>query len=314
MAAKQFFLPYPVAFTANGLPAAGAKLFFYLTGTLTLTDVYTTSGLTIAHTNPVVANGAGRFPTIYTDDAVNLRLIIKDADGETLDDIDPYIPGTAGSPGTAAVNPVFTAATGIAGSSVTLTGTYPNLLLTVPRGAAGSSGALSDGVLGVMTVSGGGTSLSYNDNSMALIKLVAAANAGFIGATGAGNYGHRTVAQVKSDLSISAVTDTTFDLLKDVPITTSTGARAMVLTDRNQCNSNTTGGWTIPSNASIAFPVGSVISGYNDSAVSQTLAITTDTLRLSGTATTGSRTVAQRGRWVAHKVKTTEWLVSGDIT
>jgi len=182
MAAELFYLPFPVAFTANGLPAAGAELNFYLTGTLTRTDVYTTSGLVTAHANPVVANGAGRFPTIYTSDAVNYRLIIKDAAGNTLDDIDPYIPGAAGSPGTPGANaatPVWTIATGAAGTNVVVTGTYPTQTITIPRGTPGS-GVLGDADYGDITVTGVGTVMTIDPSAVTLAKMANMATASFI--------------------------------------------------------------------------------------------------------------------------------------
>jgi hypothetical protein len=45
--------------------------------------------------------------------------------------------------------------------------------------------------------------------------------------------------------------------------------------------------------------------------LSQTLSITTDTLRLAGTSSTGSRTIALRGLCTCLKVNTTEWAASG---
>lgn len=48
--------------------------------------------------------------------------------------------GDTGATGANAVNPNFTAATGAAGSNVSITGTYPNLTLTVPRGDTGATG------------------------------------------------------------------------------------------------------------------------------------------------------------------------------
>ena len=95
-----FILPSQPALTLAGLPAAGAQLFFYISGTLTLADVYTTSAMTTAHASPVVANGAGRFPSVYTSDGMSYRLITKDALGVTLGDVDPYLLAADGtSPG-----------------------------------------------------------------------------------------------------------------------------------------------------------------------------------------------------------------------
>jgi hypothetical protein len=89
---------------------------------------------------------------------------------------------------------------------------------------------------------------------------------------------------------------------------------ALILADASKRIINTAGGWLIPANASVAFPIGTIIGGYNDSGASQTLAITSDTLRLDGTASTGARTVAQYGRWIAEKVKAAEWVVSGSLS
>lgn len=93
MSAQLFFLPYQVA-TVNGIAQSGAKLYFYTTGTTTPSPIYSDSGLSVPLTNPVTANGAGRFPDIYLNSAVTYRLIVKDSAGATLEDVDPYIPGT----------------------------------------------------------------------------------------------------------------------------------------------------------------------------------------------------------------------------
>lgn len=81
-------------FGQNGGLEAGAKVYFYLTQTTTETPSYTTSALTTEHPHPVEANAAGVFPDIYLDtDNITYRAILKDADGNTLSDVDPYYPG-----------------------------------------------------------------------------------------------------------------------------------------------------------------------------------------------------------------------------
>lgn len=71
--------------------------------------------------------------------------------------------------------------------------------------------------------------------------------------------------------------------------------------------------WTIPANASVAFPIGTAITfindGGNDSNV--TIAITSDTLSLAGTGSNGSRTLARYGMATAIKVTSTRWIISG---
>jgi hypothetical protein len=70
--------------------------------------------------------------------------------------------------------------------------------------------------------------------------------------------------------------------------------------------------WTIPANASVAFPIGSAITIINDSSAGAlTIAITSDTLILAGAGTTGSRTLAANGIATAVKMTATRWMISG---
>lgn len=69
---------------------------------------------------------------------------------------------------------------------------------------------------------------------------------------------------------------------------------------------------TIPANSSVPFPIGSAITFVNSaSSGSMTIAITTDTMRLAGPGTTGSRTLAAYGVATAIKVTSTLWMISG---
>lgn len=70
--------------------------------------------------------------------------------------------------------------------------------------------------------------------------------------------------------------------------------------------------WTIPANATVAIPIGTELEMINENAAGVlTIAITTDTMRLSPGGTTGSRTLAANGRALAKKTTATEWLVWG---
>lgn len=70
--------------------------------------------------------------------------------------------------------------------------------------------------------------------------------------------------------------------------------------------------WTIPPNSSVAFPVGTVVTFVNQNGAGViTIAITSDTMRLAGPGTTGSRTLAANGIATAIKLTATEWLISG---
>jgi len=71
--------------------------------------------------------------------------------------------------------------------------------------------------------------------------------------------------------------------------------------------------FTIPENSSVAFPIGTAITFVNQNGTGGvvTIAITTDTMRLAGAGTTGSRTLARNGIATALKITATEWIISG---
>jgi hypothetical protein len=99
---------------------------------------------------------------------------------------------------------------------------------------------------------------------------------------------------------------------RNIPLTAKTANYTLALIDVGQGLSTTTGGWTLPLNATVAFAIGDTVALYNNSASSQTITATGGvTLRLAGSATTGNRTVAQRGLCTLVKVATDEWVASG---
>lgn len=70
--------------------------------------------------------------------------------------------------------------------------------------------------------------------------------------------------------------------------------------------------FTIPANGSVPFAIGTAITFINQNGAGVvTIAITTDTMRLAGAGTTGSRTLAANGVATAIKVTSTEWIISG---
>lgn len=70
--------------------------------------------------------------------------------------------------------------------------------------------------------------------------------------------------------------------------------------------------FTIPANASVAFDVGTVVTFVNQNgAGAVSIAITTDTMRLAGSGSTGTRTLAANGMATALKIASTEWIISG---
>lgn len=93
--AAELFIPPSKALDANANPYAGAKWFFYATGTTTPQSVYTTFAMGTAHANPVVADSTGKFANIFFDPALVYRGVLKNADESvTLHDIDPISSST----------------------------------------------------------------------------------------------------------------------------------------------------------------------------------------------------------------------------
>lgn len=87
-----FLLPTVVwrAVDSAGAPLNGAKLYFFVTGTTTPTNTYTTSTLGTPNANPVVSDSAGLFGPIYLDPAVTYRVQLKTSAGSLIEDIDPF--------------------------------------------------------------------------------------------------------------------------------------------------------------------------------------------------------------------------------
>jgi hypothetical protein len=69
--------------------------------------------------------------------------------------------------------------------------------------------------------------------------------------------------------------------------------------------------FTIPANSSVAYPIGTAISFVNMTSQVVSIAITTDTMYLAGTGTTGTRSLAQYGTATALKMTSTTWIISG---
>lgn len=68
---------------------------------------------------------------------------------------------------------------------------------------------------------------------------------------------------------------------------------------------------TIPANASVALPIGTVITISNDSNQNWTIPVTSDTLVWVPSGSTGTRTLARYGKAVIEKKTATRWWISG---
>lgn len=103
---------------------------------------------------------------------------------------------------------------------------------------------------------------------------------------------------------------------RNIPVNSQSAAYTAVLADAGKvifhpstdANART---FTIPANASVAYPIGTALTFINMTSQVVTIAITTDTMYLSAAGTTGSRSLAQYGSATAIKMTSTTWLISG---
>lgn len=104
---------------------------------------------------------------------------------------------------------------------------------------------------------------------------------------------------------------------KNIPQNSQSAAYTTVLSDAGKhilhpSADTTARTFTIDSNANVAYPVGTAITIVNQNAGGVvTIAITSDTMRLAGAGTTGSRTLAANGIATALKLTSIEWIISG---
>lgn len=100
----RFPLPRQDCFDTNGAPRAGAKLYFYTTGTTTPLATYADSALVTPNANPVVADSAGLFGEIFLTQTVTYKVVLKTAADVTVWTADPVSGGTTSADLTGLVN------------------------------------------------------------------------------------------------------------------------------------------------------------------------------------------------------------------
>lgn len=189
---------------------------------------------------------------------------------------------------------VFAQIGGNGGTAATLTGTetLTNKTLTSPTLTAPVLGTPASGTVTNLT---GTASININ---------------GTVGATTA-NTGAFTTVTATGSVSDAIGT------MRQIPQNSQSAAYTLVLSDAGKhllhpSADTTARTFTIPANSSVAYVTGTAITFVNQNAGGViTIAITTDTMRLAGAGTTGSRTLAANGIATALKVTATEWIISG---
>lgn len=122
-------------------------------------------------------------------------------------------------------------------------------------------------------------------------------------------------ALVITSTGTTAITVGAVNLTPNIPQTSQAAAYTAVLGDANTqllhpLSDGTNRIFTIPANASVAYPIGTGLTFVNETAT-LTIAINSDTLMLAGSGTTGSRTLAATGMASAIKITSTKWMITG---
>ena len=161
-----------------------------------------------------------------------------------------------------------------------------------------SSSALTAGTLPVLA---GGTGVTTSTGSG---SVVLSASPTFTGTVGA--------AAISATGNISTSGGTVSDQIgnvRDVIQNSQTSAYTLVAADDGKCINITTGGVTVPSSV---FSAGQTVTIYNNSSSSQTITQGSGvTMYLVGTATTGNRTLAQRGLATVFCVASNTFVITG---
>lgn len=113
-----------------------------------------------------------------------------------------------------------------------------------------------------------------------------------------------------ASVTVPKLATDTLTLIGDLAGNVKATPYTLALTDRGT-SIDTTANITIPANASVAFPVGTIITVTNTGSGTLTIGITSDTLRQAGTANTGTRTLSAYGMATMRKVSATVWFISG---
>lgn len=92
----RYYTPNPFEFDNNGVPLAGASLFFFQTGTNTPQATFADVALTTPNANPVIADGNGRFGTIFLSPSSAYKVQLVNSVGTQIWTEDPVGPGAGG--------------------------------------------------------------------------------------------------------------------------------------------------------------------------------------------------------------------------
>jgi len=198
----------------------------------------------------------------------------------------------------------------------TVTVAASTLTGTVLASGVVSSSLTSVGTLRTLAVTGGATAESFDTDQITVVGnriSTTVTNANLeLECNGSGGVVINTVADATTSSTVKSVGY--LGLPQSATATTAT----LAIGDAGKHIYITTTGQTItiPAASSVAYPIGTTLTFIaGPSATTATIAITTDTLRLAGGTSTGSRTLAANGMATAVKVSGTSsagvWYING---
>ena len=213
-----------------------------------------------------------------------------------------------------------------AGSGITITNGAGTITIAATAGGGGTvtSVAFSGGTTG-LTVSGSPITTS---GTITLSGTLAVANGGtgVTSSTGTGSVVLSTSPTLTTPVLGTPTSGTLSNCTVDgtvpvgyltIPQNSQSAAYTLVAGDSGKhilhpSADTTARTFTIPANSSVPFAIGTAITFVNQNGAGVvTIAITSDTMRLAGAGTTGSRTLAANGVATAIKITATEWIISG---
>jgi hypothetical protein len=183
--------------------------------------------------------------------------------------------------------------------------------LTVARNGSTIGGLAEDLVC---DITGASVQFVYDGTTWEVYAQIGGQGGNAVTLAGVQTLTNKTISGADNTLTVDGTVPVGF---RTVPQNSQSAAYTLVLADSGKhifhpSADTTARTFTIPANSSVAFPIGTAITFINQNGAGVvTIAITTDTMRLSPAGTTGSRTLAANGSATAIKVTATEWLISG---
>jgi hypothetical protein len=258
----------------------GKGCLVYNNGTDVKEAITHLTSLTLASPLAITSGGTGSASTTFVNLTSNVTGTLPVANG-----------------GTGTTTPAL-----VQGSNITITGTWPNQTIA----AATAPGQVYPGA-GIANSTGSAWGTSYTTTGSGTVIALATSPTLITPVLGTPSSGI---------LSACTVDGTDGLGFRNIPINSQNTNYTLVLADAGKSifhpstdsNDRT---FTIPANASVAYPLGTAVSFINMSVNAVVIAINSDTMYFSGSGETGSRTLAQYGSATAIKMTSTTWMISG---